>query len=198
MQNNLPLVLDVCCSTKGFWFDVQYPNAIYCDKRSEIVEIKPRKAYPNGGSFEVRPDIQCSFTALPFASDMFSIVVFDPPHASFGKTSYQRPYYGSLDGNWREMLRDGFSECFRVLKPEGVLIFKWNETQYSVKDILALTPNQPMFGHKSGKQMKTHWITFTKPNNRMHLTAFGAGTAAVNPLQSSMFAEVSPATIGGR
>ena len=34
-------------------------------------------------------------------------------------------------------------------------------------------------------------------NNRLHLTAFGAGTAAVIPLQSSMFAEVLPAINGG-
>ena len=33
---------------------------------------------------------------------------------------------------------------------------------------------------------------------RLHLTASGVGTAAVNPLQASMFAEVSPATFGGR
>ena len=26
--------------------------------------------------------------------------------------------------------------------------------------ILAMTPERPLFGHKSGKQQKTHWVTF--------------------------------------
>jgi len=38
---------------------------------------------------------------------------------------------------------------------------------------------------------------FLCAQHRLHLTAFGVGTAAVNPLQASLFAEVSPATIGG-
>jgi hypothetical protein len=36
------------------------------------------------------------------------------------------------------------------------------------------------------------------PNNRLHLTAFGVGTAAAIPLQSSLFADVLPATFGGK
>jgi hypothetical protein len=31
-----PQVLDVCCGTKGMWFDKQNPLAVYMDKRSEI------------------------------------------------------------------------------------------------------------------------------------------------------------------
>ena len=60
------------------------------------------------------------------------------------------------------MLRSGFSECFRVLKPEGVLIFKWNDCRFPVKEILALTDQKPLFGHRSGKKMGTHWVTFIK------------------------------------
>ena len=37
------------------------------------------------------------------------------------------------------MIRQGFKECFRVLKPNGTLIFKWNEVQFPVKDVLKLT-----------------------------------------------------------
>ena len=33
--------------------------------------------------------------------------------------------------------------------------------------ILALTPHKPLFGHKSGKQQKTHWVTFMKPNAKL-------------------------------
>ena len=70
--------------------------------------------------------------------------------------------YGNLTGDWQEMIRKGFEECFRVLKPNGTLIFKWNEVQFPIKDILKLTEHKPLFGHKSGKRMQTHWVTFIK------------------------------------
>ena len=44
----------------------------------------------------------------------------------------------------------------------GVLIFKWNETQIKVSEILELTNHKPVFGHISGKRANTHWITFMK------------------------------------
>jgi SAM-dependent methyltransferase len=64
--------------------------------------------------------------------------------------------YGALDKNWKEDIRSGFAECFRVLKEDGVLIFKWNEHDIPLREVLALTPVKPLFGHPSGKQMKTH------------------------------------------
>lgn len=48
-----------------------------------------------------------------------------------------------------------------MLRPGQSLIFKWNETQIRVSEILALADEQ-LFGHKSGKPEKTHWITFMK------------------------------------
>ena len=60
------------------------------------------------------------------------------------------------------MLTKGFKECFRVLQSGGSLIFKWNDTDIKVTEILKLTPEKPIFGHKSGKQNNTHWICFMK------------------------------------
>lgn len=65
-------------------------------------------------------------------------------------------------------IRRGFAECFRVLRPGGTLIFKWNELAVPVREILALTPERPLYGHKSGKASKTHWIAFLKPNDNAH------------------------------
>ena len=74
-----------------------------------------------------------------------------------------RAKYGRLDPErWQDDLRAGFAECFRVLATDGVLIFKWAETQIKVRDILALTPQRPLFGHPSGKRAATHWIVFMK------------------------------------
>ena len=50
----------------------------------------------------------------------------------------------------------------RVLKPHGTLIFKWNETQISTKEIIETIGQEPLFGHKSGKSMKTNWLVFMK------------------------------------
>ena len=130
----LPPVLDVCCGPKGMWFDKNDPCVIG------------------------------DFSKIDFPDESFRLVVFDPPHIEQTGTSQITKKYGSLQGDWREMLRNGFAECFRVLKPKGVLIFKWNDCCFPVRDILKLTPEKPLFGHKSGKKMRTHWVTFMKPN----------------------------------
>ena len=70
--------------------------------------------------------------------------------------------YGHLNGDWKDNIRKGFAECFRVLKHGGFLIFKWNETDIKVSEILKLTPVKPIFGHISGKRANTHWICFMK------------------------------------
>jgi hypothetical protein len=79
-----------------------------------------------------------------------------------GPKSWLAAKYGKLSDNWQQDLAAGFAECFRVLEPDGVLIFKWNETQIPVSEILKLTPEKPIFGHKSGKQQATHWMCFMK------------------------------------
>ena len=70
--------------------------------------------------------------------------------------------YGRLFGDWPSMLRAGFSECFRVLRDGGTLVFKWSETEIPLREILPLAPAAPMFGHRSGKRAQTHWLTFLK------------------------------------
>ena len=44
----------------------------------------------------------------------------------------------------------------------GVLIFKWNEDQIKVSEILKLTPNKPLFGHVTKRHGGTIWLTFMK------------------------------------
>ena len=44
----------------------------------------------------------------------------------------------------------------------GTLIFKWNEVRFPIKEILELTDAKPLYGHKSGKKMQTHWVAFIK------------------------------------
>jgi SAM-dependent methyltransferase len=164
-----PPVLDACCGGRRFWFNRSDERALYVDIRNETDQIDPR---PGRKPQIVAPDWQGSFTALPFPDNTFAHVVFDPPHRttltseSDSKTWLVRQY-GRLVGDWREMLRLGFAECFRVLRPEGTLIFKWCEYDVAVSEVLALTPVKPLYGHRSGKQSKTHWVAFLKPNQAL-------------------------------
>ncbi len=191
-------ILDVCCGSRMFWFDRADERVIFCDKRAERRTLKDSSVEGGQRELVIAPNVKSDFTALPFPSNRFQLVVFDPPHfKSVGKQSWLRAKYGALDGEWRFMLRDGFSECFRVLVPGGTLIFKWSSVQIPLTEILKLTPERPLFGHNSGKHSLTHWVAFTKPNTACTPTAFGVGTAALIPLQSSLFAEALPATFGG-
>lgn len=153
-------ILDACCGSRMFWFDKSHPNALYVDNR-----VMLPKRMSNGATIQVKPDKIMDFRRLDLPDNSFSIVVFDPPHIlkRAGKSSWMKEKYGEIDRHtWRDDLRLGFSELFRVLKPEGALIFKWSEPDIPLKEILALTPVKPLFGHRSGKAQRTHWITFTK------------------------------------
>jgi len=146
-----------------FWFNKTDQRAVFVDKRMERHSLKDKSS--KGGSRElvIDPDYLADFTSLPFEDNCFALVVFDPPHfARNGKKGWMAKKYGTLKGDWRKELRMGFLECFRVLRPEGVLVFKWCDYEVPVSQILDLTPERPLFGHKSGKQQKTHWITFMK------------------------------------
>lgn len=76
--------------------------------------------------------------------------------------------YGKLSKEWRSDIRAGFNECMRVLKPNGTLVFKWNEDQIKVSEILSCIDHQPLYGHKSGKNSKTHWMVFMKIEIGLH------------------------------
>ncbi|WP_337846839.1 class I SAM-dependent methyltransferase [Sphingomonas sp.] len=159
-----PIILDACCGSRMFWFDRQHPDAVYVDNRSERHELADRSSAGGSRSLIIDPDLIADFTGLPFADDSFALVVFDPPHlVRNGRSGWLAKKYGKLGADWRDDLRAGFTECFRVLRPEGVLVFKWNEHEVPVSQVLALTDAKPLFGNRCGKTAKSHWIVFMKP-----------------------------------
>lgn len=161
-----PHVLDPCCGTRMMWFDKQDPRVLFGDCRAETITVtdnSPRNA-TGTRTLRIEPDAIMDFRALPFEADTFRLVSFDPPHlVQAGPRSWLAAKYGKLGPDWREDLRAGFAECFRVLQPAGVLVFKWNETQVKVREVLALTPERPLFGQVSGRAGLTHWLVFMKP-----------------------------------
>ena len=151
-------VLDCTCGARMMWFKKDHPNVLFTDRREEL------NLDCNDGRFiNVKPDVVADFRNLPFKDASFKLVVFDPPHIdNLGKNSWLAKKYGILSFDWRTDLKEGFNECMRVLKKDGVLIFKWSESRIKVKDVLSLFPSAPLFGHRTGKSGKTIWLTFMK------------------------------------
>lgn len=152
-----PMVLDPASGGRMMYFDKADPRVLFGDIRDESWELC------DGRRFDVHPDRLMDYRSLPFADDTFRLVAFDPPHLEHGgDKSYMVRKYGRLPKDWRDGLTKGFRECFRVLAPGGVLIFKWNETQIPVSQVLACAPCKPLFGNRQPKQTGTHWIVWIK------------------------------------
>lgn len=159
-------VLDPCCGGRMMWLDKENPDVVFGDCRSEIITVTDRSHGNLNGTrtLRIEPDTLIDFRSLPYPDGSFKLVAFDPPHLlRAGPKSWLAAKFGKLGQDWRMDLRQGFSECFRVLSTDGVLIFKWNETQVKVGEVLALTPVKPLFGHISGRKGLTHWLFFMSP-----------------------------------
>lgn len=174
-------VLDPCCGPRSMWFDRTDPRAVFGDIRSERVTVTDHSRYNHSGTrtLVIEPDVLLDFRALPYQDGAFRLVAFDPPHiVHAGPRSWLAARYGKLGSDWRDDLRAGFAECFRVLEPLGVLVFKWNETQVKLREVLALTDQRPMFGQVSGRKGMTHWLVFMKDGARPFGAPGGGAGAA--------------------
>ena len=157
-------ILDVTCGSRTIWFDKTNPAALYCDKREEsFFGVWKSGKGSSERSCVISTDVVCDFTDLPFSDNTFSLVVFAPPHLIKAKeTSWLVKKYGKLENDWPKMLHDGFAESMRVLKPDGVLVFKWSEHDIPASKVWAAIGRKPLFGHKSGKKMGTFWACYMK------------------------------------
>ena len=155
----MKLILDPASSMRSFYFDKQDNRVVFGDIREDETHL-----LTNGQTITIKPDQVMDFRAIPYPDESFQCVVFDPPHMlGLSEKSWMRKKYGVLEKDtWQDDIKQGFAECFRVLKPNGTLIFKWNEVSILLKDILALTDQKPVLGHPSGKRMQTHWVLFIK------------------------------------
>lgn len=163
MSNN-KFILDACCGGRMFWFDRRHPNVLYQDNRVEehgCILVRP--------SFAVQPDVIADFRNMPYPDKTFKHVVFDPPHLfSLGEKSWMRKKYSVLKKDaWKEDLRLGFNECWRVLDDYGTLVFKWNELELGLREVLECFSQKPLYGHPTANKGKTKWVIFMKiPENK--------------------------------
>jgi len=61
--------------------------------------------------------------------------------------------------SWKDDIKQGFSECMRVLDDYGVLVFKWSADQVATGEVLKVIGHKPLFGSRRGK---TRWLIFMK------------------------------------
>lgn len=157
-------VLDPCCGSKMMWFDHNNPDVEFCDIREVDNElIWTSKDGEDKRYLTVAPDTVCDVRHLPFADNTFYHIVFDPPHLQkIGDNAWLCKKYGKLDADWQSFIHDAFVELMRVLKPNGTLIFKWAEIDIKTSQLLEVIPYKPLYGHRSGKHMTTHWMAFIK------------------------------------
>lgn len=147
-------ILDACCGSKMFWFDKERKDTVYMDKRTLDTMLC------DGRRLIVSPDILADFRSIPFDDETFHLVIFDPPHLlKVGDTSFLKLKYGRLDTSWKEDIKQGLAECWRVLKRNGTMIFKWNEEQITLPMVKTLLPCEPLIGQRRGK---TIWLVFFK------------------------------------
>lgn len=147
-------ILDACCGSRMFWFDKQNDDVVFMDIR------QINETLCDNRKLEVKPDVVADFRDMPFEDESFHLVVFDPPHLiKAGENSWLGKKYGILKETWPTDIKQGFDECMRVLKPNGTLIFKWNEDQIKLSEILKVLEVKPLFGNR---RAKTHWLTFMK------------------------------------
>lgn len=136
----------MCCGGRMFWWDKKQHDTTFIDIR-EFEGI-----CCDGRKLSVQPDYVMDFTNLGFADSEFDLVVFDPPHLKrAGPNSWLAQKYWRLKKTWTEDLKKWFDEGRRVLKDTGVMIFKWNEDQIKVQDIIKIFGVDPLFGNRTSK-----------------------------------------------
>lgn len=147
-------ILDACCGSRMFYFDRENPEVLFADNR----ELETTLC--DGRTLLVKPDVKMDFRNMPYKDNTYKIVVFDPPHLiHVGTGSWLAAKYGILPSDWSEYLRQGFEECMRVLEPSGLLVFKWNEDQIKLTEVLKVFGQKPLLGDQRGK---TRWLIFIK------------------------------------
>lgn len=152
-------ILDACCGSKMFWFDREHEETVYMDNRTLETTLC------DGRKLIVKPNVIADFRKIPFEDESFHLVVFDPPHLlKAGDKSFLALKCGRLEQTWQEDIKQGLSECWRVLKKNGTLIFKWNEEQITLPKVRPLLPVEPILGQRRGK---TVWLVIFKSEEQI-------------------------------
>lgn len=164
-------ILDATCGFKGMWYQKNHPLVTFMDIR------KGTFTHFRNSTITINPDVVSDWKDTPFNDNEFDLILFDPPHIiQKSNKGIMATKYAVLNPlTWKNDLSAGINELFRILKPNGIFIFKWCETdkRTHIKNILKLFPYSPLFGTNS-KSMRTgsgkiYWIVFLKYDVNMKL-----------------------------
>lgn len=154
-------ILDATAGFRMMWFDKHEPHTIYLDQRPEC-----------------EPDIIGDFRDLKqFPDESFRLIVFDPPHiiesAQTGSNIIRQ--FGCLQReSWPLLIKNGAAELWRLLKPNGILLFKWSNQYIPSNKLIELFPEKPLFyqisankdkksaSRKRIRSVQTLWFCFMK------------------------------------
>jgi SAM-dependent methyltransferase len=165
-------ILDATCGGRSIWHpeNKDRDDTLYIDKREEESGFLPHEKYGhNSRNYEIDPDERQDYRDLPYESESFNLIVFDPPHAvrpdgmkELKGVTHQK--WGCLHAEtWQEDLRAGFEEVFRVLAPGGTLVFKFADESADFQEVLELAPQDPLFGTSVyDGTVETRWFVFYK------------------------------------
>lgn len=154
----MPKIIDLSAGNRAVWFDKAHRDAVY-------VDVRP----------EVEPDVVADARALPAeVGTGYDLAVFDPPHKNSAATGNMsvRNY-----GHWTaeqitEILIGTAREAHRVVRPGGLMAFKWNDHTRKLSSVLKLISPwwEPLFGHGvSGQQRHksmTQWVMLARRDNQ--------------------------------
>jgi len=143
-------ILDMTAGNRAIWHNKNHPLCTYLDIRSEV-----------------DPDFVCDTKAIPEkVGKDFDLIVYDPPHMNYGKTSNMSKVYGHFTTQQIiENIRGSAKEAYRVSKPTALMALKWNNHDMPVSKVYKLMPQwEPLFGHKTkdGPGSQTYWVMFKK------------------------------------
>jgi len=139
------MILDATAGNRTLWKTKNIEYMIYIDMERKL---------------EVPPTIFADNTNTPFSNKVFDTIFYDPPHM-FGDVSsfYVHPdaesfkkkwqgygeipryYGGDKYKNQQELIVHIYraqKEFHRILKDDGLIWLKWNETKVTLRKILAL------------------------------------------------------------
>ena len=149
-------ILDATAGKRAVWFEKQYPDAVYIDVR------------PDGDTRNLLVD--CRRT--DFENGSFDLIIFDPPHMNCGPKSQMAARYGHwLTADIRDLVRDAFVEFHRLLRPDGLVAFKWNDHDTPLERILApVSGFDKLVGVPTAVRTKhsstTYWVLMRRVNGR--------------------------------
>ena len=165
------MILDACCGPKmmykGLHRNFSQEEIVFMDIRKGVFPLDKWHVPP----VIVEPDILADIHKLPFRDKVFSLILFDPPHGSFGVAAYFGAKYGGLKpSEYVSLLIWANIEFARVLKDDGYILAKIH--QYGERDraairnftnfkLLMSIDFESKAGHKNVKG-KTRWMIFVK------------------------------------